>query len=206
MLPMLDDRPIRREILQAGLRGLFTLPELQDGQVTTAPDGPGIYTVWRVDPAPPRFARISTAGRDKGRDPTIAPEELQARWVPDAALLYAAQSANVRTRVRLLMDFALGKPVAHDLVEGIYNLPVLHALAGPDGDELAALLGTPIGGEVLEQARSLVTAGDAITAAVREAASECDQAVDQLGPLAATPGGEALVAAADHLVRSVRTG
>jgi heptaprenyl diphosphate synthase len=100
----------------------------------------------------------------------------------------------------------LGKPVAHDLVEGIYNLPVLHALAGPDGDELAALLGTPIGGEVLEQARSLVTAGDAITAAVREAASECDQAVDQLGPLAATPGGEALVAAADHLVRSVRTG
>lgn len=110
---MIDDRPVRREILQAGLRGLFTLPQLQDGQLSTAPEAPGIYTVWRVDPAPPRFARTSTAGRDRGRDPTIAPEVLQARWIPDAALLYAAKTANVRTRIRLLVDFASGKPVAH---------------------------------------------------------------------------------------------
>lgn len=110
---MIDDRPVRREIFAAGLRGLFTLPQLADGQLTTAPDGPGIYTVWRVDPVKPRFARASTAGHYKGGDPTIPVEVLQAAWVPDAALLFAAKAANVRTRVRLLVNFAAGKPVAH---------------------------------------------------------------------------------------------
>lgn len=39
----------------------------------------------------------------------------------------------------------LGKPPGQDLVEGIYNLPVIHALADPDaGPELRGLLGRPV--------------------------------------------------------------
>ncbi|MDB5101079.1 MAG: hypothetical protein JWM80_5500 [Cyanobacteria bacterium RYN_339] len=110
---MIDDRRVRREILDAGMRGLFTVPQLVDGQVTTAPEAPGLYAVWRIAETLPRFARTSTAGRHQGRDPTLSQEDLLARWVPDAALLYVAKTANIRTRIRLLMDFAVGKPVAH---------------------------------------------------------------------------------------------
>lgn len=125
---MLDDRPVRREILEAGLRGLFNVPQLRDGQTSTAPEAPGIYTVWRIAENPPRFARRSVAGQWKGRDPTIHPDELLPLWVPEAALLYVGQGANVRTRVRLLVDFASGKPVAHWDGRAIWQLS--------DADEL----------------------------------------------------------------------
>jgi hypothetical protein len=110
---MIDDRSVRREILNAGMRGLFTIPQLRDGQVSTAPEAPGLYTVWTTADVPPRFARRSSAGHYQGREPTIPAEELQARWVPNSALLYAGKAANLRTRVRLMVDFAEGKPVAH---------------------------------------------------------------------------------------------
>jgi heptaprenyl diphosphate synthase len=97
----------------------------------------------------------------------------------------------------------LGKPAAHDLVEGIYNLPVLHALAGPNGDQLRDLLGTPIDGETLAVARALVLDGDAIGASIAEARRYRDQAVAALGPLADRPGAVALTATVDHLVGSL---
>jgi hypothetical protein len=141
---MIDDRAVRREILQAGMRGLFTVPQLVDGQVTTAPEGPGLYTVWRVAETPPRFARASTAGRYQGRDPTLPVEELQARWLPDAALLYVAKAANLRTRVRLLMDFAGGKPVAHWDGRALWQLAdaddLLVAWRAQDPPDLAGFL------------------------------------------------------------------
>ncbi|HEY9723113.1 MAG TPA: hypothetical protein V6D47_13975 [Oscillatoriaceae cyanobacterium] len=144
---MIDERPVRREIFGAGLRGLFTLPQLQDGQLTTAPDGPGIYTVWRLDPGKPRFARGSAAGHYKGRDPSIPLEALQAHWVPEAGLLFAAKAANVRTRVRLLVNFAAGKPVAHWDGRALWQLAdadeLLVAWAAADDPDaaLARLLG-----------------------------------------------------------------
>lgn len=102
-------------------------------------------------------------------------------------------------------DEQLGKPAAHDLVEGIYNLPVLHALRGPEGAELRALLGTPIDGETLLAARDLVLRGGAIDASVAEAAGFRDRAVEALGPLADTPGGAALTATVDRLLSSLDT-
>ncbi len=56
-------------------------------------------------------------------------------------------------------DEQLGKPAGHDLVEGVYTLPVLRALAGPEGDELRTLLGKPIEGADVERARQLVQQG-----------------------------------------------
>ena len=43
-------------------------------------------------------------------------------------------------------DEQLGKPAGHDIAEGIYNLPVLHALEELGGD-LGTLLGGPIDDE-----------------------------------------------------------
>src|SRR5438270_12227866 len=43
-------------------------------------------------------------------------------------------------------DEALGKPPGHDLMEGVYTLPVILALATPGaGPEPAPLLGGPLG-------------------------------------------------------------
>ena len=62
-------------------------------------------------------------------------------------------------------DEALGKPAGQDLVEGIYTLPVIYALA--ESDELRALLGGPLDGARRDQARSLATANGAVDAALR---------------------------------------
>ena len=53
-------------------------------------------------------------------------------------------------------DEQLGKPAGHDLVEGVYTLPVLHALRGAAAATSATLLGGPIDGAELDTARRLV--------------------------------------------------
>ena len=97
----------------------------------------------------------------------------------------------------------LGKPAAHDLVEGIYNLPVLHALSGPHGDELRGLLGAPIHGDVHTRARALVLDGDAIATSIEEAKGFRDRAHEALAPLAGRPGAIALSTTVDALVASL---
>ena len=58
----------------------------------------------------------------------------------------------------------LGKPAGHDLVEGVYTLPVLRALA--NGAGLRARLGAPIEGAELEAALSAVRSDGAVTGAL----------------------------------------
>ncbi len=97
----------------------------------------------------------------------------------------------------------LGKPAAHDLTEGVYNLPVLRALHTESGDELRSLLGSPVEGDERDRARALVVASGAIEATIAEA--ECfvagaKAALDVLGPSAAAT---ALADGADHLMAMV---
>jgi heptaprenyl diphosphate synthase len=96
-------------------------------------------------------------------------------------------------------DAQLGKPAGHDIVEGIYNLPVLYALeeVGPD---LAVLLGGPIDGGDLESARRLVRGSEGVDRAIEVARSYIDDAVRALEPLGATPAAEALAGSATHLL------
>ncbi len=100
-------------------------------------------------------------------------------------------------------DEQLGKPAGHDLVEGAYNLPVLRALAGPAGDELRNLLGTPVAGERWERARDLVRESDAIDESVEVARAYVTEANDLLAPLEDRPAAMALQGAARHLVDSL---
>jgi geranylgeranyl pyrophosphate synthase len=93
----------------------------------------------------------------------------------------------------------LGKPAGHDLVEGVYSLPVLRALAGPEGDELRTLLGKPIEGVDVERARQLVQRGTAVDEAIDEARGWCGRAVASVSDFADRPGAVALVGVADHL-------
>ena len=65
-------------------------------------------------------------------------------------------------------DEQLGKPSGHDLVEGVYTLPVLRVLAagGPDADRLGELLGRPLEGAELDEARSIVRSSGQVDAAL----------------------------------------
>jgi heptaprenyl diphosphate synthase len=99
-------------------------------------------------------------------------------------------------------DDQLGKPAGHDIVEGIYNLPVLYALeeVGPD---LAVLLGGPIQEGDLDSARRLVRGSAGVDRAIERARTYIDDAVRAVEPLGATPAAVALAGSAEHLLVDV---
>ena len=72
----------------------------------------------------------------------------------------------------IAVDNQLGKPVGQDLAEGIYNLPTLVALRDETvGDELRALLGSPLDDDDRERARKLVVASGGVEATILAAQS-----------------------------------
>jgi heptaprenyl diphosphate synthase len=103
-------------------------------------------------------------------------------------------------------DHELGKPAGHDMAEGVYNLPVLRALTGPEGPELRTLLGGPLDDEPSRaRALALVREGDGVGLALQVARDYVDQAVGSLKALPPNPARDALAAAAHHLVDSTPT-
>lgn len=100
-------------------------------------------------------------------------------------------------------DEQLGKPAGHDLLEGVYTLPVLRALDGPDGDELRSLLGGPLDGSSLVDARRLVRAGTAVEESLAVAADHGAGARAALERLDPGPATSALAESAERLLAGV---
>ena len=81
-------------------------------------------------------------------------------------------------------DEQLGKPAGHDLVEGVYTLPVLRTLAAGDATgELRALLGGPLDGPERDKARDIVRAGDGVAYALGVGRAYADRAAEALAVL-----------------------
>lgn len=97
----------------------------------------------------------------------------------------------------------LGKPAAHDLTEGVYNLPVLRALRSEVADELVPLLGSPIEGAERDEARALVLRSGGIESTIAEAERFSRRAQDALAPLADSTAKSALHDGAEHLLGTV---
>jgi heptaprenyl diphosphate synthase len=68
-------------------------------------------------------------------------------------------------------DEFLGKPAGSDIGEGTFTLPVLLAAQGPDGDEIASLLGSgkPYSQEAIKRVIELTVAGGYIDTVLDEA-------------------------------------
>jgi heptaprenyl diphosphate synthase len=68
-------------------------------------------------------------------------------------------------------DESLGKPAGNDILEGVYTLPVIHALGAPDdaASRLREVLGRKIDRSQLDAVRELVTAGDAVERSIETA-------------------------------------
>ena len=89
----------------------------------------------------------------------------------------------------------LGKPVGHDLVEGVYTLPVIRTLAagGATAEELRDLLGRPLDAAECEKAVAIVRSGSGVAEAVDVALTYVDLAEEASRAL---PDGEATAALA----------
>jgi heptaprenyl diphosphate synthase len=103
-------------------------------------------------------------------------------------------------------DQELGKPSGHDLVEGVYTLPVIRVLTvgGTDADRLGELLGRPLDGDRLDEARAIVRASGQVDTALDTARAYAAEAAAALAEVADTEAGAALVAASDHLLETVQ--
>ena len=98
----------------------------------------------------------------------------------------------------------LGKPAGHDLVEGVYTLPVLHALADAEvGPELHDLLGGPIDDAVRDKALALVRSTDGVSRAIATGRRLADEAATFLAPLPEGPVREALATLGHRLLDTV---
>lgn len=97
-------------------------------------------------------------------------------------------------------DEQLGKPAGNDLLEGTYTLPVIRALAGPAGENLRNLLGSPIDETTCNQVREIVKADEAISSTRNTAKDYLDEARVALSGLDHTPAVETLWATCDILM------
>jgi heptaprenyl diphosphate synthase len=101
----------------------------------------------------------------------------------------------------------LGKPAGHDLVEGVYTLPVLRTLAmgAGVGEELASLLGRPLDPAERDKALAIVRANEGVASAAataRQYVAAAGEACDALPPGAVT---DAMRAAPGALLASSLT-
>jgi heptaprenyl diphosphate synthase len=102
----------------------------------------------------------------------------------------------------------LGKPAGHDLVEGVYTLPVIRTLAagGPAAGELRDLLGRPLDQAECEKALAIVRSGAGVGEAVTVGARYVAEAEAACAGLPAGPATDALREAPATLLAAVPRG
>ena len=103
-------------------------------------------------------------------------------------------------------DEQLGKPAGHDMVEGVYTLPVLHTLAsgGVPARELADLLGKPLDQVEKDKALGIVRTNGGVSAAIALAETYVSAAEAACAVLPNSAATEALRHAPGALLDSVR--
>ena len=81
----------------------------------------------------------------------------------------------------------LGKPAGSDIHQGVYTLPVLHALAGPSGNRIAALLkaGAPFDNKAVAEVIRLVLEGGHLEKTLDECRSRLSAAAEAIDTLPA---------------------
>ena len=102
-------------------------------------------------------------------------------------------------------DEQLGKPAGHDMVEGVYTLPVLRTLqaGGVAAGELLALLGKPLDPIERDKALSVVRANGGVASAHATAVEWAVRAADACDALPSSLATEVLRAAPSALLDSL---
>jgi hypothetical protein len=117
--PNTDERPrdssrFARAGLEAqGFEGWLTFAELREGNLAGVPSDAGVYVVWRAPGDEPAFLDANPGGRFKGKDPTVAADDLRANWVADAEVVYIGKANSLKRRLREFERFGAGAPIGH---------------------------------------------------------------------------------------------
>ena len=101
----------------AGFGGFVRFVELP---LAGAPNVSGVYVVVRAESGPPTFIDSSIAGWFKGKDPTVPPEKLTAKWQARTSVLYIGKAdlgktgkRSIRRRLDEYRRHGAGEPVGH---------------------------------------------------------------------------------------------
>ncbi len=99
----------------------------------------------------------------------------------------------------------LGKPAGHDIVEGVFTLPVIHTMTqgGAIGDELSTLLSSPVDATGLGRALTLVRSNGGLAHAAKVAREYATVAAEAMAPYRGTAAGRALADSSHALIDSV---
>jgi hypothetical protein len=101
----------QQDLTTLGFVGFVPLRALTPQRVDV-PDLPGIYVVTLASGAV-GFAPRSVGGRFKGKDPTVAVDALNAKWIEDTETVYIGRASRLRERLGLLARFGRGDAVGH---------------------------------------------------------------------------------------------
>ena len=97
----------------------------------------------------------------------------------------------------------LGKPSGNDMLEGVYTLPVIRALKGPNGEALKDLLSNPISSDKRDEALILVRSDEAIISTIETALGFTHEAQQSLKNLPNNPTAEILKSTCTILANQV---
>ena len=97
----------------------------------------------------------------------------------------------------------LGKPSGNDMLEGVYTLPVIRTLEGPNGEALKDLLGNPICNDKRDEALMLVRSDEAIISTVETALDFTYEAQESLKDLPDNPTAQILKSTCTILANQV---
>lgn len=118
--PVAASRPWDAALLrETGFRGFHSVSHLQRTRCLDVPVERGVYAIVRDTEMPPEFMEESVGGRCRHQDPTVPVDELKAKWVEGAQVIYLgrARGPGVRNllqqRVKRCIRFGQGKVVAH---------------------------------------------------------------------------------------------
>jgi len=105
-------------------------------------------------------------------------------------------------------DEELGKPAGNDLVEGVYTLPVIRALAAAESsDILRSLLGAPLEPAQVDAVRAIIRGNGAVSAAIGVARRFTEESAAALAGVPAADEGREVLAAlgtlGDHLIDNI---
>ncbi|MEM7341383.1 MAG: polyprenyl synthetase family protein [Actinomycetota bacterium] len=100
-------------------------------------------------------------------------------------------------------DEQLGKPAGKDMLEGVYSLPVIHALASPAGPRLRELLLDGLSESDRAEAIEIVRTGPGIDLARQAAARYVADAQATISSVSGNAAAGAMAAAAQHLLDSI---
>ncbi len=103
-----------------------------------------------------------------------------------------------------MSDEELGKPSGNDIVEGVYSLPVIYALAGPNRDELLPLLQPELTEEQKTKALEIIRSDEGITKATEKAKVHVATAKEKILSVSTNPYATALAETADALLAGLK--